>query len=73
MDDMDQVQQHNDEFQAYALQQQLKRQGPVGQIGAMICIDCDQPIPAARRAVAPHAFRCISCQTEFERSTPHGY
>jgi phage/conjugal plasmid C-4 type zinc finger TraR family protein len=68
MDDMDYVQQHNDDFQAYALQQQLKRQVPAGQIGAMICSDCDQPLPAARRAAVPHAFRCISCQTDYERS-----
>jgi phage/conjugal plasmid C-4 type zinc finger TraR family protein len=67
MDDMDYVQQHNDDFQTYALQQQLNRQGPIRHSGVLLCIDCDQPIPAARRAVAPHAFRCISCQTEFER------
>jgi len=32
-----------------------------------ICIDCDEPIPEARRRAVPGATRCISCQTEFER------
>lgn len=31
------------------------------------CVDCDDPIPAARRAALPSAERCIGCQTKFER------
>jgi len=30
--------------------------------GAEFCIDCDEEIPAKRRAAAPWAERCISCQ-----------
>jgi phage/conjugal plasmid C-4 type zinc finger TraR family protein len=35
-----------------------------------ICIDCDEPIPEARRRAVPGCTRCINCQTEFERRTP---
>ncbi|WP_072281626.1 TraR/DksA C4-type zinc finger protein [Rappaport israeli] len=35
--------------------------------GTTECIDCDEPIPAARRAANPSAQRCIDCQTDFER------
>jgi len=31
-----------------------------------ICIDCEQPIPAARLAKVPAAKRCVECQTLFE-------
>lgn len=30
--------------------------------GKRICIDCDEPIPAARLAVHPSAVRCIECE-----------
>lgn len=35
--------------------------------GADMCQDCDQPIPAARRAALPSATRCVGCQTAYER------
>jgi RNA polymerase-binding transcription factor DksA len=35
--------------------------------GPDLCIDCDTPIPAARRRALPHADRCIGCQTLYER------
>ena len=31
------------------------------------CIDCDEPIPAARLHAYPAATRCIRCQEAFER------
>jgi len=31
-----------------------------------ICIDCEQPIPAARLKTVPAAKRCVECQTLFE-------
>ena len=31
------------------------------------CIDCDEPIPAARLHAYPAAARCIRCQEAFER------
>lgn len=36
--------------------------------GATHCDDCGEPIPEARRAVAPFATRCIHCQERAERS-----
>jgi phage/conjugal plasmid C-4 type zinc finger TraR family protein len=36
--------------------------------GEEVCVDCDDPIPAARRKALPSADRCIECQTRFERS-----
>lgn len=33
------------------------------------CVDCGEPIGEMRKAVAPYAVRCISCQDFFERKT----
>jgi len=35
--------------------------------GAEFCIDCDEEIPAKRRAAAPWAERCISCQDDHDK------
>nr|WP_175386443.1 TraR/DksA C4-type zinc finger protein [Rhizobium sp. 9140] len=35
----------------------------LSQPGTEDCIDCDRPIPEARRRVFPSARRCIECQT----------
>ncbi|MGA4640565.1 TraR/DksA C4-type zinc finger protein [Stutzerimonas stutzeri] len=35
--------------------------------GAEFCIDCDEEIPAKRRAAAPWAERCVECQSLRER------
>ena len=35
--------------------------------GAEFCADCDEPIPAKRRAAAPWAERCISCQDDHDK------
>jgi len=35
--------------------------------GAEFCIDCDEKIPAKRRAAAPWAERCISCQDDHDK------
>lgn len=32
-----------------------------------ICMDCDDDIPAARRAAQPGCSRCADCQAVFER------
>jgi len=42
------------------------RNAPVNTTG--ICVDCDNPIGAARLASVPNAQRCIYCQREYERS-----
>jgi phage/conjugal plasmid C-4 type zinc finger TraR family protein len=36
-------------------------------LGAEFCIDCDEEIPAKRRAAAPWAERCISCQDDHDK------
>lgn len=35
--------------------------------GLVLCIDCDEPIQAARLAVKPNAARCTFCQQAYER------
>ena len=35
--------------------------------GEDICVECDEPIGAARKAALPSAERCIDCQTAYER------
>jgi len=35
--------------------------------GEDICIECDDPIDAARKAALPSAERCIQCQEQHER------
>lgn len=37
--------------------------------GAEDCIDCGDPIEAARKAAMPSARRCVSCQDRRERGT----
>lgn len=36
-------------------------------VAAEICQECDEPIPAARRAAAPGCARCVECQARLER------
>ncbi len=38
---------------------------------ALVCEECDAPIPAARRAAYPSATRCVSCQSVFEAKNKH--
>jgi RNA polymerase-binding transcription factor DksA len=37
--------------------------------GTDYCIECGEPISAKRKAVQPHACRCISCQQIHEMET----
>jgi len=34
--------------------------------GSEECIDCEEPIPPARRKAVPNCVRCLDCQEEFE-------
>lgn len=34
--------------------------------GVRVCLDCFEPIPAARLAAYPRAARCVECQGDFE-------
>jgi len=70
MDDMDRAQAINEEWLDLCLEQQ-RRNHEVGATGrstlhGTMCIDCEEPIPAARLAVHPNADRCVQCQSEFE-------
>lgn len=40
-------------------------------VSAFVCEDCDQPIPAARRAAFPGVVRCVSCQEITEHQQKH--
>lgn len=42
-------------------------QSGLAEEGEDICVSCDEPIEAARKAALPSAERCIHCQSEFER------
>lgn len=42
-----------------------------GGVSASICEECDQVIPAERRAAFPGVTRCVSCQTIHELQTKH--
>ena len=61
---LDQAQQVEEQHRAAALARHHAR--PVG-VGTSHCVDCDAPIPAARRHALPNADRCVGCQTIFER------
>lgn len=37
---------------------------------ALICIDCERPIPEGRRKAKPGCTRCIDCQTMHENWRP---
>lgn len=39
-----------------------------GLAGSELCVDCDEPIPAKRRALLPYATRCVDCAA-FEEMT----
>lgn len=60
--------------QASALEQHRRDQGVekarqalMGQ-GSDECEDCGEDIPLERRKALPSSFRCIKCQTIFERT-----
>jgi len=40
--------------------------------GYVLCVDCDEPIQAARLRAKPNAARCIFCQGEYEKEHRHG-
>jgi DnaK suppressor protein len=42
----------------------LAAREPTGGFGD--CVDCNEPIPAARLAANPNARRCIACQEDYE-------
>jgi len=43
------------------LERMKARRGPVGE-SAATCVECDEPIPEARRAAVPGVKLCVECQ-----------
>ena len=39
--------------------------------GAPACVECGEPIPAARRKALPGVTTCIACQSERDRQVVH--
>lgn len=68
MDEIDRMQEAEGRMldRAVASARRRPRRGP----GPRNCVDCGQPIPAARRAAMPSASRCVGCQRDFEADGP---
>ncbi|KFK93351.1 MULTISPECIES: TraR/DksA C4-type zinc finger protein [unclassified Serratia (in: enterobacteria)] len=64
---MDLAQQRQQETLAMQINAARPRDG----VSASTCEDCDQPIPAARRAAFLGVVRCVSCQTLHEQQAKH--
>lgn len=64
MDDLDRASEISAQLQDDALSKWRRGQetGP----GSLVCIECEEEIPEARRKAAPSCVRCIKCQSEFE-------
>lgn len=66
MDAADYAQGREAEFIADSLAAQ-QRAASLQAAGADRCADCDDEIPAMRRAALPSAVRCVNCQAWAER------
>lgn len=54
-----------------ALDRQGRRAGLSGKTmddSAIVCIECEEPIPEARRQAIPGVQKCVDCQTKLESS-----
>jgi phage/conjugal plasmid C-4 type zinc finger TraR family protein len=69
MDEIDQAQGHNEDFQAYVLEQH-RRAGASRPYTGTTCQDCEDEIPLKRRQAVPGCRRCIDCQTLLENWRP---
>jgi phage/conjugal plasmid C-4 type zinc finger TraR family protein len=66
-DDMDRAQ-ALDLARIEAIQESARRHDLPDACSPKECIDCADPIPAARRRAVPGAMRCTFCQAQAERS-----
>ena len=57
------VQEQIDASIAEELERMKARRAPVGE-SASICVECDEPIPEARRKAIPGVKLCVDCQRE---------
>lgn len=69
MDEIDIAQEINERQLEIALDEH-HRQMPTGP-SLTVCIDCDEPIPTARRLAVPGCRRCIDCQEALEFNLSH--
>ena len=52
-----------------AIARQQARARAAAQVeSAEFCVDCDEPIPEARRAALPGVQLCVACQSERDRA-----
>lgn len=70
MDDADRAQNINEQHLADALAAHQRRPAYTVADSALICIDCEKPIPAKRRAAVPGCTRCVKCQETLEHWRP---
>lgn len=66
-DEIDRANALNDDFQAAALRAARRRLAAGESLTE--CIDCEEPIPEARRRAVPGCRRCIQCQRSHEMKT----
>ena len=70
-DIIDQAQHYDEVYRQSAISAHFARfvggHDKVASTVAANCVDCDDEIDVERRKVAPHAIRCIECQTKHER------
>ncbi len=64
-DEMDRAQGINEDFQAFALDQNLRNREPAIYTGTN-CVDCGEEIPEERRKAKPGCRRCLDCQNLHE-------
>lgn len=62
----DQAQETSERQLADALDEHQRSRRLTQQMSRQECLDCDDPIPEARRQAAPGCQRCIDCQRIFE-------
>ncbi len=70
MDDVDRAQEINEAHLAEALDRRRYDAERAIHESPLQCIDCDEPIPEARRKAVPGCRRCIGCQELHENWRP---
>lgn len=69
-DGIDRAQIINEQILEDALAAHQRRPAYTVADSALICIDCERPIPEGRRIAAPGCTRCVDCQTTIEHWRP---
>ena len=67
MDAVDRAQELEISHRQRALREAKTKQQPQKHNPNEQCLDCEEPIEAARLKALPCALRCISCQSKLER------